>query len=115
VVAYRFKLKILFNNLRYAAYLAVFQTYLYSAGMESRTCKQFFYNAAGKLAAALVFFKDDVYFESGVYVCPVLSHDYTDLFFDCTDYFFCDFTDFGMISPITYQIQDPLVPKRIGN
>jgi hypothetical protein len=88
VVAYRYNLKIFLYNFRYAPYLAVFQTYFYSAGMESRTGKQFFYNATGKFATPLVFFKDDIYLESGVYVCPVLvTHDYTDLFFDYTDYF----------------------------
>jgi hypothetical protein len=94
-------LKILFHYCSYSAYLAVFQTHLYSTGMESRTCKQFFYNAAGKLAAALVFFEDDVNFESGVYVCPVLScHDYTDLIFLITP-IGDDFTDLAvLISPI---------------
>jgi predicted amino acid racemase len=75
---------ILFYYFCNTAYLAIFQPYFYASGMVRGARKQIFHHAARKLAAALIFLQDDVYFQSGVYVCSVTSvhivYDFTDFY-----------------------------------
>jgi hypothetical protein len=68
-----YRLKILFYDFCYTAYLPVLKAHFDAAGMERSAGKQILYNAAGEFAAALVFLQDDVYFQPGVYICSVLS------------------------------------------
>jgi hypothetical protein len=61
------------ENIGYAAYLAVFEADLDAARMVGRTGKDIFYNTDRFLAGALVFFQDDLYFQSRVYICSVCA------------------------------------------
>ena len=79
----------LFNYLNYAPYLPVFEPYFYAMRVKCRACQQVFYNPPGSFTRALIFFKDDINFQAGIYVASVSS---VHIFF-ITPIVDCDYTD----------------------
>jgi len=59
--------------MRHATHLPVIQLHLNTARVIRRAGQQTFYKATGLRARTLIFFKDNVDFEAGVYVASVLA------------------------------------------